>query len=542
MDDQFSAGNTNQWGDFKVSAIPSASSLTLPNPNSNTTQRRTSLDHVACGATTLTDCFPSQDYVHVRAQPVLEQRSTPSFVMSSPGGFLNPRQATNSRASSWSSSELVPTLPPATCVETIVRPLVSSAPTVGHQKTPGWVPQVADRFSARPPTASPAACSVEQPRAIPVACGSASGIFLVEQASVLLQEDGCLTRKISPTEMERLGGKGAAKKWKTTLRVLDSKGNVGRPVGDWLKKRGIELKTVQRSSQTKAKKKRQTSRVVLKPVNACQTPTKEFKKKEKQQSMVKIAMDAHLERCHVGYRQGDPDCAELPGKLRPAENCPGIREVDLKQMSYEQLLILARSDGSSGGCVSGTLLRSAPGVLAGREAYISGQGPKRRHIARECAEGMALIGEYLNGRSSDTPWEAFGADKPPVVGGQEVDLRELYSKVRMAGGFDQVTMSRQWADISEEMGMSGGLAVSIGYGLRSVYQRFLLRFERQEEALNQFSGGQAPSAAETAPTEVNSKNESTNTATSQSIAKEEDAPPPVDYNPSSVPQSDICQN
>lgn len=46
--------------------------------------------------------------------------------------------------------------------------------------------------------------------------------------------------------------------------------------------------------------------------------------------------------------------------------------------------------------------------------------------------------------------------------------------------------SRKWPSISGEMGLNGGLTMSMGYGLRSVYQRFLLRFERQEQALNQF--------------------------------------------------------
>lgn len=46
--------------------------------------------------------------------------------------------------------------------------------------------------------------------------------------------------------------------------------------------------------------------------------------------------------------------------------------------------------------------------------------------------------------------------------------------------------SRKWPGISDEMGLNGGLTMSMGYGLRSVYQRFLLRFERQEQALNQF--------------------------------------------------------
>jgi len=57
---------------------------------------------------------------------------------------------------------------------------------------------------------------------ISVECGTLTGVFLVPNPRVLIGVGTASEREVSPTEFERLGGKAASKKWRTSIRIQES--------------------------------------------------------------------------------------------------------------------------------------------------------------------------------------------------------------------------------------------------------------------------------------------------------------------------------
>lgn len=185
---------------------------------------------------------------------------------------------------------------------------------------------------------------------------------------------------------------------------------MGKPIGDWLRSQGIELKTAQRKSRNKAKRNRAaaTSCSGLGQAGLANGTNREAGQEE-DEGRARMEMDAHLRSCHLGYRYlsrtlpvsnqiantpsalvhpqqvlkneqdilcssplnachichrpSDPDCAELPDKLKPFDSKPGTREINLGMLSYEQLLILSRANSCPGGSPASTLLANPPGIL-----------------------------------------------------------------------------------------------------------------------------------------------------------------------------------
>lgn len=76
----------------------------------------------------------------------------------------------------------------------------------------------------------------DAPKQVDVICGPNQAVFDCVRMAVLTTE-GLL---ISPTEFERLSGKGCSKKWKATIRVRKANGFPGMTMGDWLLQMGYE--------------------------------------------------------------------------------------------------------------------------------------------------------------------------------------------------------------------------------------------------------------------------------------------------------------
>ena len=92
---------------------------------------------------------------------------------------------------------------------------------------------------AAPKAAEPAAPAVPKgpvPDTVPIVCNSSRAIFDVKRTCILLGEG----RECTPTEFERLAGKGASKKWKASLRVDKGGGVPGPTMGDWLVDAGLD--------------------------------------------------------------------------------------------------------------------------------------------------------------------------------------------------------------------------------------------------------------------------------------------------------------
>ncbi|CAI2737010.1 unnamed protein product, partial [Dicrocoelium dendriticum] len=68
---------------------------------------------------------------------------------------------------------------------------------------------------------------------------------------------------------------------------------------------------------------------------------------------------------------------------------------------------------------------------------------------------------------------------PPCLSGRPVDLRALYNEVAIRGGHKHVTASRGWSEVYAALGLPQG-CVESGHGLRTIYQRYLESFERNQ--------------------------------------------------------------
>ena len=93
--------------------------------------------------------------------------------------------------------------------------------------------------SAAPAAAEAAAPAVARgpvPDTVPIVCNSSRAVFDVKRTCILLGEG----RECTPTEFERLAGKGASKKWKASLRVDKGGGVPGPTMGDWLVDAGLD--------------------------------------------------------------------------------------------------------------------------------------------------------------------------------------------------------------------------------------------------------------------------------------------------------------
>ena len=93
--------------------------------------------------------------------------------------------------------------------------------------------------AAAPTAAEPAAPAVPRgpvPDTVPIVCNSSRAVFDVKRTCILLGEG----RECTPTEFERLAGKGASKKWKASLRVDKGGGIPGPTMGDWLVDAGLD--------------------------------------------------------------------------------------------------------------------------------------------------------------------------------------------------------------------------------------------------------------------------------------------------------------
>lgn len=67
--------------------------------------------------------------------------------------------------------------------------------------------------------------------------------------------------------------------------------------------------------------------------------------------------------------------------------------------------------------------------------------------------------------------------KMPVLGKREVDLFELYERVKARGGIREVVINRKWPEIVKLMPLPK-TCTNAGFSLKLLYQRYLLDYER----------------------------------------------------------------
>lgn len=74
---------------------------------------------------------------------------------------------------------------------------------------------------------------------VDVACGDLRGVLELKKGYKKLQERvRCEGEMMTPSKFESEGGRGSAKKWKISLRIVRSDGKLGMTVGDWIDRYG----------------------------------------------------------------------------------------------------------------------------------------------------------------------------------------------------------------------------------------------------------------------------------------------------------------
>ncbi|CAH8675626.1 unnamed protein product [Schistosoma rodhaini] len=73
--------------------------------------------------------------------------------------------------------------------------------------------------------------------------------------------------------------------------------------------------------------------------------------------------------------------------------------------------------------------------------------------------------------------------QPPYLFGHLIDLQKLYNEVALRGGHKQVTFSHLWLEVYLALGLPPG-CVDAGHGLRTIYQRYLELFERNQQMMS----------------------------------------------------------
>ena len=76
-------------------------------------------------------------------------------------------------------------------------------------------------------------------------------------------------------------------------------------------------------------------------------------------------------------------------------------------------------------------------------------------------------------------------NKLPCIDKRSIDLYRLYRVVKLRGGFQACCNDKLWAQIGREMGFYGKISSSLSSSIKSVYQKYIIPWEKQYENVNQ---------------------------------------------------------
>jgi hypothetical protein len=80
----------------------------------------------------------------------------------------------------------------------------------------------ADYHAGGAAAAAPAEAGDDGEVHVPVECGGVAGLLAVSRLRIIMNPGTATEREVSPTQFERLGGKGASKKWRLSIHVQNS--------------------------------------------------------------------------------------------------------------------------------------------------------------------------------------------------------------------------------------------------------------------------------------------------------------------------------
>ncbi|KAK9811717.1 hypothetical protein WJX72_008933 [[Myrmecia] bisecta] len=301
-------------------------------------------------------------------------------------------------------------------------------------------------------------------------CGSCQGQFVLRKGHVIFEGN-----EMTPSWFEKAGGKAAAKKWKTSIRVVQADGSQGPLMGNWLASRGVDVRggALVRMGELPAH-----LRVAPPRATAAPRPTVMPRPPPVKAEAPPVDIVAHLQDHYIGLLEGDATVGSLPPDMPKSalSNASEVTVVDLDLHSHQDLLDLAQSSCSD---PLAALLPVPPGVVPERQAYVTGQDPsgqaKRQRVDRSAAgpaaEAAAILHRHLAENSLEDPWQALGV-KAPRIGGQPLDLRSLWTLVSGYGGYEATTSSKKWGKTAKRMGWDLGAVTNGGHLCRVNYKRF----------------------------------------------------------------------
>jgi SAND domain len=161
-------------------------------------------------------------------------------------------------------------------------------------------------------------------------------MLVVAKAKIVLDAGTVEEREVSPTEFERLGGRAATKKWKQSIRILNSDGSMGRPVGEVLQAMGLDMRSNTLSFVTPS---------IRRPV--AQYPVQQGRSGGE---LTQHVITSHLQKRCLGYLSGDSSTS-LPAQLPRLP--PGVRVVDVGATSYEEPRPRGPRSGGATACLQG---------------------------------------------------------------------------------------------------------------------------------------------------------------------------------------------
>lgn len=204
---------------------------------------------------------------------------------------------------------------------------------------------------------------------VEVYCNGLKGRYDAGKNKVTILTGPDAEKECVPPEFERLAGRGAAKKWKTSVRLYNSKTeSIGKPIGEWLIANGYEKPRATATSPTflnKAFQHRDAGR-----------------SDQRQMNSAKDLYNPYATGKFLGLGALDSSARALPSSLSQLPDLPpGLHnssrmDFNMDELTQEQLMQYAS-------CTTlhdpfAALLQNAPGVAFDRQAYVSGQQPVKR--------------------------------------------------------------------------------------------------------------------------------------------------------------------
>ncbi|GBF96742.1 hypothetical protein Rsub_09484 [Raphidocelis subcapitata] len=360
-------------------------------------------------------------------------------------------------------------------------------------------------MAATPHQAAAPAAPGEHESSISVVCGAARGLMLLPRQRVLMpaaQAGGGGgsggagaggAAVVSPTEFERLGGRGSYKHWRTSIRVAED----GCAIGEWLAARGVASPRPSQQGDGAAAAESSTGASGDSSSEVADVPVS---------PPGAAASHPSAAASPPGPAASPPDPAAASSSAPPRRPPPPRPAGDalLRTLAEAAAASLSAStppppppprSGAPPPAADAAVLqvllahraaqqRAEAEKRAASRALFGAAGlplAKRRRVTRLPGDGdprVAAMAAYLAGTTQQLPPRHLlpPAAVNPAVAGRAVDLRALFRAVVGRGGHLRVSLTSQWGAVLQQLNLAGAPGAEVA--TQALYENVLLRFER----------------------------------------------------------------